>query len=151
MLEFFIDPSQGERFMSRVIGCLVLVSVFALTSVAAQTPEGSIRGYARDEQGAILPGVAITAKAANAVSYTAVTDAGGLYRLQNVQPGTYQVTAELQGFSKLVQDNVDVRAGLNVALDLTLKVGQVTEQVQVKAEAPVLEAQTGTFAFNISG
>src|SRR5437016_817581 len=80
------DLRQGDRFMARVIGCLLVISVLTLSSAAAQTPEGSIRGYARDEQGAMLPGVTITARAANAVTYTAVSDAGGFYRLQNVVP-----------------------------------------------------------------
>ena len=64
------------------------------TAALAQT-DGSIRGYIHDEQGAALPGVTITATSPAAPTpVNAVTDEQGFYRLLNMAPGTYSVTAE---------------------------------------------------------
>ena len=70
------------------VGLLLLTCATADTR--AQATEGSIRGYLRDEQGAVLPGVSIEATSPNVGgTYTAVTDQDGHYRLLNLPPGTY--------------------------------------------------------------
>ncbi len=68
--------------------------VLAVSAVAfAQTGAGSIRGYVKDEQGGILPGVTVTATSPDALSpASAVTGSDGYYRLINLPPGTYAVT-----------------------------------------------------------
>src|SRR4030088_1533456 len=97
---------------TRTLGVLLLLTCAAAESVA-QTTEGSIRGYLRDDQGAALPGVTITATSVTAARpLTTVTDQEGHYRLLNVPPGDYSVAAELQGFARFIRDNVAMRAGL---------------------------------------
>src|SRR5947209_6120466 len=88
---------------------LVTLSILGVSAAAwAQaTTEGNIRGYVKDEQGAILPGVTIVATSPTvAGARTAVSDAEGSYRLLNMPPADYTVTAELQGFSKFSRPNV---------------------------------------------
>ena len=87
--------------MSRVFPALLALAILAHALPSpAQTGDGSIRGYVKDEQGAVLPGVTVTAHSPALLSpVTAVSDAGGYYRLLNLPPGTYAVTAELAGFS----------------------------------------------------
>ncbi len=118
----------------------------------AQTTEGSIRGYIRDEQGAVLPGVTVTATSPDvAGTYSAVADPDGLYRLMNLAPGTYTVAATLQGFSRFARENVIMRAGLNLTVDVVMKVGTVNETLTVVGEAPLLEASNPGQAVNVSG
>ena len=117
-----------------IITTCVIAWGVAAAAFAQSAPEGTIRGYVRDSQGAVLPGVAVTATDTTAgVARTAVTDSEGVYRLVNLAPGTYTLTAELQGFSRFVRDSVVVRTGLNIGVDITLKVGALTEIVEVKA------------------
>jgi hypothetical protein len=86
---------RGKHFLM-ALAC-VCVSAWA----HAQTSEGGLRGYVRDEQGGALPGVTITATSPDAIApASAVTDKEGYYRLINLKPGAYTITAEVQGFSK---------------------------------------------------
>ncbi|MFN2444461.1 MAG: carboxypeptidase-like regulatory domain-containing protein, partial [Vicinamibacterales bacterium] len=76
--------------MSRVVVVLWLCVLFVLPSpTSAQTGQGSLRGYVRDEQGGALPGVTVTASSAEALRpVTAQTNEEGYYRLINLPPGT---------------------------------------------------------------
>src|SRR5262245_38539801 len=89
--------------MARWLGWIVVAVVLLLlptASASGQTGDGSVRGYVKDAQGAVLPGVTVTAASpALLASVVAVTDASGYYRLLNLPPGTYTVAAELTGFS----------------------------------------------------
>ncbi len=118
----------------------VAVGLVLLTCAAAETraqaTEGSIRGYLR-EQGAVLPGVSVEATSpAIGGSYTAVTDQDGHFRLLNLPPGTYALTATLSGFSKAVREDLTMRAGLNLAVDMVMKVGRLEETMTVVASPP---------------
>src|ERR1700716_1997389 len=107
--------------MRTVLVVFSLLLACTASEVSAQTTDGSIRGYVRDEQGGALPGVATTATSpAAATPYTAVADQEGYYRLLNLPPGDYTITSELQGFSKVVRANILVRAGLNLGVDLVM-------------------------------
>ena len=113
---------------------LLLLGVATAWDASAQTTEGSIRGYVRDEQGAVLPGVTVTAKGGSARTVTAVSDQTGYFRLLNVPPDTYSVRAELKGFATSVRENVIVRAGLNLGVDFTLKIGTLEQTIEVVGE-----------------
>jgi len=68
-----------------------------------------------------------------------------------LQPGTYTVVAELQGFSKYQRIGVDVRTNLSLNLDVVMTVGSLQETVTVSGDAPMLEVEKPTQAMNISG
>jgi hypothetical protein len=121
-------------------------------AASAQSGEASIRGYIRDEQGAVLPGVTVTASSPTVARiHTSLSDASGSYRLIDLPPGEYTLSAELQGFSKYVRQGVVLRAGLNLNVDVALTVGVVSETVEVRGEAPLLEARSSVQAVNVSG
>ena len=84
------------------LACLALGLFLALSSAPAWAQEGGgfLRGYVRDESGAVLPGVSVTATSQELLQPSvAVTDEAGLYRLNNLPPGTYVIQAELAGFA----------------------------------------------------
>ena len=139
----------------RLVFCFaVMMALVAIGSPAAAQPssEGSIRGFIKDEQGGALPGVTVTAISATvAGQYSAVSDAEGFYRLIGLPPGEYSLTAELSGFAKFTRPAVLVRAGLNISVDIAMKLGTLEETVEVKAETPLLETQKSVQAINISG
>src|SRR6267142_1086283 len=92
-----------------------LVAVFVLLSIPAhaQTENmGSLRGYVKDEQGGVLPGVTVTATGPQILSpVVAVTDDSGYYRLQPLPPGTLTMSAELPGFASFKRQGILMRAG----------------------------------------
>jgi hypothetical protein len=141
--------------MRAVFVGLLLVAAWSVAAadVLGQTSvDGAIRGNVKDDQGAVLPGVAITATSATvAGAHTTVSDKEGVYRLTELPPGEYTITAELQGFSKFVRSGVLVRAGLNLALDIGMKLGTFSETVQVTADTPMLEVEKPVQAVNIEG
>jgi hypothetical protein len=118
----------------------------------AQTSEGGLRGYVRDEQGGALPGVTITATSPDAIApASAVTDKEGYYRLINLKPGAYTITAEVQGFSKARHTGILIRGGNTFAYDITLKVGGLQEAVTVESDSPMLEINKPNNVLNFDG
>ena len=127
--------------MVRSVVALFVFVVLALpTSLAAQTGLGGLRGYVRDSQGGALPGVTVTATAPESIRPTVgVTNEEGYYRLINLPPGTYKVTAELTGFAPFTREAILVRAGATFALDVTLSLGTIQENVIVAGDSPMVE------------
>jgi hypothetical protein len=135
----------------KTLAVALVLTIGTTAESFAQGTEGSIRGYLHDEQGAVMPGVTVTATSPDVASaYTAVTDAEGHYRLLNLPPGTYAVSATLQGFSKFVRENIVMRAGFNLTLDIVMKVGVLEETTTVTAETPLLETSNPGQAVNVS-
>ena len=139
--------------MSRLLSALFVISALALPLHAfAQTGDGSIRGYVKDAQGAILPGVTVTAHSSSLLSpVVGVTDTGGYYRLLNLPPGTYAVTAELAGFSSWRREGIIMRAGITFQVDIDLTIGTVAETITVTGDSPMIETGRPTSVLNIDG
>ncbi|MCA1585384.1 MAG: TonB-dependent receptor, partial [Acidobacteria bacterium] len=84
-------------------------------------------------------------------AYHATTDAEGRYRLIDLPPGDYTITAHLAGFARFLRTAVAVRSGLNLPVDIVMTVGGVDEVVEITADTPLLETQSGGRAVNVSG
>src|SRR5918912_24062 len=98
--------------MRRHVFGAALVLLLGGVSAFAQQPSGNITGRILDPQGAAVPGVTVTARsAATGFTRTETSDTEGLYRLNALPVGVYDVTAELQGFATLANKNVDVNIG----------------------------------------
>ena len=131
---------------------LVLSIGVAGTASAQGSGDGSIRGVVKDSGGGVLPGVTLTATSPSmATPVTTVSTTDGTYRLLNLAPGEYTITAELTGFSSQERKGVVVRSGLNIALDVTMTVGTLSETIQVVGDSPMLEVSRPVQAVNISG
>jgi hypothetical protein len=104
---------------------------------------GSIAGVVRDGSGAILPGVTVEAASPVLIekSRTAVSDATGQYRVEQLRPGTYTVTFTLSGFSTLKREDVEISENFTAPINATLNVGALQETVSVEAKAPVVDVQ----------
>ena len=123
-----------------IVPLLVLLSLLTATQAAAQGGDGSLRGTVRDSQGGALPGVTITATSDVLLSPSVtVTDASGNYRLVNLPPGTFTVTAQLAGFSSARREGILLRAGSNFQVDVAMEIGALEESITVSGDAPMLE------------
>ena len=126
--------------MRRRFSSAAIVLLLSCASAFAQQTTGNITGRVLDPQGAAIPGVTVTAKsAATGFTRTEVSDAEGLYRLASLPVGTYDVTAELQGFTTVSNKDIVVNVAQSVTLDFALKVAQLAETVNVTGSTPLIE------------
>src|SRR5689334_17813509 len=122
---------------------LVACSVFVLTSsnLWAQAI-AQINGTAKDRTGAVLPGVEITVtQTETAATRSAVTNETGSYVLTNLPIGPYRLEAALPGFRTFVQTGIVLEVNSNPTVNVAMEVGQVTEQVEVQANAALVETR----------
>src|SRR3954451_7709462 len=125
--------------------------VAASIELSAQDFRGGITGRISDASGGRMPGVTVTAtNVATNVASTTTTNGDGDYAIPFLNPGTYALSAELSGFKKLVRNNLEVRVGEKLGLDLTLEVGTMSETVSVTAESPMLVTTSGSTGQTIS-
>jgi hypothetical protein len=109
----------------------VLLLAGLAANVFAQTGNASLGGIVEDPSKALIPGVTITAKNVDtAITVTQVTNESGVYNFPVLQPGTYEVSAELPGFKKGAQRAELPYAG-QVRVNFTLEIGQSSELVEV--------------------
>lgn len=96
--------------------------------------EATLRGTVRDAAGGAVPGATVTAHnlagGTTAATATAVSDAGGAYRVA-LRPGSYRVTAELAGLTPAVHERIDVTADAEAVVDLVLTMTGLAETVSV--------------------
>ena len=80
-----------------------------------------------------------------------MTNEEGYYRLINLPPGTYKVTAELTGFAPFTREGILIRAGATFALDIGLSLGAIQETVTVAGDSPMVEVLKPGNVLNIDG
>jgi hypothetical protein len=149
---------HSRSSLSRVVSPALLV-LFAIFSVnlhrasAQTTADGTIHGQITDASGAVLSNANIVARSGSVGgTFNAVTDAAGNYRLTDLPPGTdYAVEVEAPGYERVQRTGLMVRAGLNVTVNISIKVGSTTESVQVSGETPLIDTQSAEQATNLSG
>ena len=131
-----------------------VVALFAISLLAipaaAQEQRGSIVGVVTDASGAVLPGVTVEARSPPVVGVsTTTTDSSGRYRFPALPPGTYTVTATLQGFVAASAAEAIVTLGKQLSIDLSMKVAGLTETVSVTAESPVIDVKANAVTASV--
>ena len=131
---------------------LVVTLCAASAAAIAQIGTSTITGRVTDSSNAVVANVAVNIvhKATN-FSYSAVTNADGIYRVPSLQPGEYRVTFEAPGFKKAVRDDIDLRTGDTLAVDMVMQVGAVTESIEVQGTAQLLQTETSSTNTVMSG
>jgi len=129
-----------------------LFTMAAATAAFGQTATGGIRGFVKDDTGAVLAGVTVEASSPARIGGAAVevTDAQGLYHFDNLPVGSYLVTYALQGFTTVRREDVRVEVGRTVQADIQLKLGNVEQSITVTGESPVVDALNAGMTTNFN-
>ncbi|MBV9268836.1 MAG: TonB-dependent receptor [Acidobacteriaceae bacterium] len=137
----------------RILALAGLICCCAPLAVTQTTAGGSIRGHVSDATQAPVSDVVIFAQSPDVGGvFRGLTDEHGDYVLNDIPPANdYSITGEKQGFERLKQDNIVVRAGANATADLILQVGAVSQTVQVNADANLVDLVSSEQTADISG
>ncbi len=140
--------------MSKFIRFCVVTTLFILMSVvsfAQSTVTGAIGGIVNDPQKSVVLGAAI--KAVNIGTnqeFNGTSDSEGRFRITNLQPGTYSLTVTATGFGEFKIERVIVEVGQVTTLDVNLTIGDQKAEVDISADAPVLNLESKDFSTNIN-
>jgi hypothetical protein len=123
-------------FLAVLFSCLMSGALWAQTTA-------QISGTVKDASGAVLPGVEVTVtQTATGLMRTVVSNETGSYVLPNLPVGPYKLEAALAGFRTFSQTGIVLTVDANPVLNVTLQVGQVSETVEVQADAALVETRS---------
>src|SRR6266478_6447263 len=134
------------RHLRRMVVC-IMVCFLAIGIAYSQAINATLVGTITDSSGASVPNAKVTITEVNTgISRTANTNNSGNYTFADLPPGVYTVGVEQAGFRRAARAGVDVVVNTTVRIDLTLQPGEISETINVSAEAAILQtdrADTG--------
>jgi hypothetical protein len=134
-----------------MIALVFAVGLQPVMAFAQTAASGNIEGVVTDASGAVLPGVTVVIKNLDTnVTREATTDNGGRYRAAALQPGRYEVSAAIPGFTSTPITDIAVQVGQTNAIDVRMRPEGVTETITVSGESPVIDT-TRTDVNNVVG
>jgi len=131
------------RVSAKSLVTLAFLLLLAPALAFAQAGGAQLAGTVKDASGAVLPGVTVEASspALTEKTRTAVSDGSGQYRIIDLPPGTYTLTATLPGFNTVQREGLVLSGSITMTIPIELKVGALQETITVTGEAPVVDVQ----------
>ena len=143
------SAKSSVLFLRQVALAAALLAAAAMAS--AQAGRGGVSGLVADPTGAVIPGASVTASdTATGAKLSTVTTGAGLYDFVSLSPGTYEISATAKGFDTVIQKNVQVTVDQVTTINLTLKIGQVSEVVTVTETTSLVDTSNSTVGQLIS-
>ena len=137
--------NERNRIVSGVLVVMTLAIALLLspTNAAAQLFSGSITGVVADPNDAVIPGALVSlVNTETGDQRSGSTGAEGRYTFSSLQPGLYELSVESVGFKKFVRPEIRLSGSQAAEVNATLELGEVTETIEVSAQAIVLDTQT---------
>jgi hypothetical protein len=126
----------------------VLLVAFWLPRLQAQSTKAEVFGMVRDPGGLAVSGAAVDLiNTGTGTKLSAASDSSGAYHFFAAPAGSYRIAVVKDGFAALRRDGIVIRVGDQISLDLELRVGDVSQSVEVTAAAPLLQSSRGTASF----
>jgi len=128
--------------------CMLLSSLlFASARMHAQAVGATVSGTVTDQSEAVVVGAHVAIKnTGTAIIVTTTANSDGFYSAPNLQPGTYEVTTTASGFTASVRSGIVLTVGQQLALNVSLTVGQATQKVEVTEETPGVELNSSAIS-----
>ena len=129
--------------MRRLVLLAVMLVTISATPALAQLEQGRLTGIVTDAQGAVLPGVTVTATSPSLIgSQVMVTEQDGKFLFPALPSGTYTLTFALSGFKQVKRDNIVLTLSRTLTVDMQLEVAAIEEAVTVTGESPLIDQTT---------
>ena len=136
----------GLRFVL-IFGLALILNCAWVVPAKAQVAGATLSGLITDENGGPVPEATLSVKnVATGVVREVVTNGDGLYAAPNLLPGAYEVTISAKGFQVLVQRGITLTVGAQQSLNLSLKVGLLSQKIEVNAAPPDIQTTTSTIS-----
>jgi len=130
--------NTGHRALFTLAFCAVNIA-------SAQTTTATLSGIIRDPQGGVIPSAVIVATQTDTTqTRQTVSSSTGDYSLPNLPTGSYRITATAPGFKKIVIPSIELQVNQEARVDMTMEVGAVSDEVNVSADAPLLETESAS-------
>src|SRR5258706_7526567 len=138
----------NSTFTKWVSVTLVLASLlFCAGPTRGQVSGATLSGLITDENGGPVPGANVSIKnLGTGAARDVATNADGFYSAPNLIPGAYEVRVTAKGFQTLVEKEITLNVGAQQALNVSLKVGQLTQTVEVTAALPDVQTTSSTIS-----
>jgi hypothetical protein len=142
------NTNSSERIKALTVAQVALAILCLMITgnglaVHGQTVSGTIVGTVSDEKGASLPNAAVTViNIQTNQSRNTITDVEGNYTFSNLSLGQYEISVESQGFKKGLRSNIKLSVDQTLRIDFNLMVGDITEVLMVRGEAPQVRSET---------
>jgi len=128
----------------RVVALVLFILLILDLSMTAQT-QGRISGQVTDSSGAVIVGAKVTIEnRGTQVRRVLNTNSSGDYVAPGIEPGVYSISVEAPNFRNVVRERVQVEVATDLKIDFQLPPGATTEVLEVKGEAPLVDATTST-------
>jgi outer membrane receptor protein involved in Fe transport len=142
---------SGNLFLGHIPAMVLMIWLLASVPAYSQVVGGSLSGTITDESGAAIPKTAVSiTNVATGVTTNVATNVQGIYNAPNLLPGNYQVTVSAPGFQTAIESGVILTVGSQQVLNIAMKVGTVTEKVEVAGQAPDVQLASPTNSTVIS-
>ncbi|MCU1239949.1 MAG: TonB-dependent receptor plug [Candidatus Acidoferrum typicum] len=123
---------------------LIVLNLFLSVSIYSQVTGGTLSGTTSDSSGGVIPEAQISIKnTATGITKNVLADSAGYYTAPNLAPGTYSVMVTAKGFSTVVS-TVILAVGAQQQLNIAMKVGEISQTVQVTQAAPQIDLTSST-------
>jgi hypothetical protein len=138
-----LEDTMKKRKLLLSILTLAITFAGSLSTLAqVDVSAATVKGIITDQQNAVVVGATVTAKSVErGTTRSTRTDSGGAFLIPTLQPGTYELRIEAQGFETKVINNVELTVGQIVVYDQQLRAGGVNAEVVVTSDAPVIEVE----------
>ena len=142
----------GSKSVAFSLSSLALALTFFIScQVYAQVAGATLSGTVTDSSGGLVPNAKVSIQdTATGVTREVTTDSAGFYSAPNLLPGNYDITITAPGFSTNVQKGFTLAVGASQVLNIPLQVGQVTQRVEVTAEAPAVELASSAITAQVT-
>lgn len=139
-----VGSFRARRILGTVLG---LASLWCSALVQAQVVGATLNGTVTDAGGAVVADVKISIKdISTGISREVNTNSAGFYTAPNLLPGQYEVSVSATGFATEVRSGITLTVGQQQVLNISLRVGQITEKVDVTTEIPGVELSSSALS-----
>ena len=136
---------QSRTWTNVLCGAVAALAIFFVSRAGAQVAGATLSGKVTDPTGSNVPGVDVNIKnEATGIDRQVHTDSQGLFAAPNLQPGSYAVSFQAQGFAPASTPHIVLAVGDERTLNVQLQIGQVSQQVTVTAAGEVIQLTSST-------